>query len=88
MQTGRTTLQIGDSLSTQKATLIVVHTDGSIVDATGLKATAGPMTPGVCQPEKPFMRKTCNFALNCLNYSNKLNYCNLVTEINDSFKKI
>lgn len=47
MQTGRTTLQIGDSLSTQKATLIVVHTDGSIVDATGLKAAAAPMTPGV-----------------------------------------
>lgn len=46
MQTGRTTLQIGDSLSTQKATLIVVHTDGSIVDATGLKGTATPMTPG------------------------------------------
>uniref|UniRef100_A0A672NSF9 Deformed epidermal autoregulatory factor 1 homolog n=1 Tax=Sinocyclocheilus grahami TaxID=75366 RepID=A0A672NSF9_SINGR len=46
--TGRTTLQIGDSLSTQKATLIVVHTDGSIVDATALKGTAtpGPQTPG------------------------------------------
>ncbi|XP_016324456.1 deformed epidermal autoregulatory factor 1 homolog isoform X1 [Sinocyclocheilus anshuiensis] len=45
--TGRTTLQIGDSLSTQKATLIVVHTDGSIVDATALKGTAtpGPQTP-------------------------------------------
>ncbi|XP_016100991.1 deformed epidermal autoregulatory factor 1 homolog [Sinocyclocheilus grahami] len=43
--TGRTTLQIGDGLSTQKATLIVVHTDGSIVDATGLKGTATPMTP-------------------------------------------
>lgn len=48
MQTGRTTLQIGDSLSSQKATLIVVHTDGSIVDATGLKGTTTPMTPGVC----------------------------------------
>lgn len=47
-QTGRTTLQIGDSLSSQKATLIVVHTDGSIVDATGLKGTTTPMTPGVC----------------------------------------
>uniref|UniRef100_A0A672SCI4 Deformed epidermal autoregulatory factor 1 homolog n=1 Tax=Sinocyclocheilus grahami TaxID=75366 RepID=A0A672SCI4_SINGR len=45
-KTGRTTLQIGDGLSTQKATLIVVHTDGSIVDATGLKGTATPMTPG------------------------------------------
>ncbi|KAK2866875.1 hypothetical protein Q8A67_024992 [Cirrhinus molitorella] len=43
--TGRTTLQIGDSLSTQKATLIVVHTDGSIVDATGLKGPQTPSTP-------------------------------------------
>ncbi|XP_051548793.1 deformed epidermal autoregulatory factor 1 homolog isoform X2 [Myxocyprinus asiaticus] len=48
--TGRTTLQIADSLSSQKATLIVVHTDGSIVDATGLKSTATPMTPG---PQTP-----------------------------------
>ncbi|XP_062245876.1 deformed epidermal autoregulatory factor 1 homolog isoform X1 [Platichthys flesus] len=45
---GRTTLQLGEGLSTQKATLIVVHTDGSIVEASGLKsATAiapGPQT--------------------------------------------
>ncbi|XP_040893698.1 deformed epidermal autoregulatory factor 1 homolog isoform X2 [Toxotes jaculatrix] len=45
---GRTTLQLGEGLSTQKATLIVVHTDGSIVEAAGLKsATAiapGPQT--------------------------------------------
>ncbi|XP_067292933.1 deformed epidermal autoregulatory factor 1 homolog isoform X1 [Pseudorasbora parva] len=53
MLTGRTTLQIGDSLSTQKATLIVVHTDGSIVDATGLKGTATPMTPGPQTPSTP-----------------------------------
>ncbi|XP_062859567.1 deformed epidermal autoregulatory factor 1 homolog isoform X2 [Trichomycterus rosablanca] len=51
--TGRTTLQIGDSLSTQKATLIVVHADGSIVDATGLKATTAPMTPGPPTPSTP-----------------------------------
>ncbi|XP_050955087.1 deformed epidermal autoregulatory factor 1 homolog isoform X4 [Labeo rohita] len=51
--TGRTTLQIGDSLSTQKATLIVVHTDGSIVDATGLKGNATPMTPGPQTPSTP-----------------------------------
>ncbi|XP_016392037.1 deformed epidermal autoregulatory factor 1 homolog [Sinocyclocheilus rhinocerous] len=51
--TGRTTLQIGDSLSTQKATLIVVHTDGSIVDATALKGTATPMTPGTQTPSTP-----------------------------------
>ncbi|KAK1789678.1 hypothetical protein P4O66_015579, partial [Electrophorus voltai] len=50
---GRTTLQIRDSLSTQKATLIVVHTDGSIVDATGLKAAAAPMTPGSQTPSTP-----------------------------------
>ncbi|XP_059392377.1 deformed epidermal autoregulatory factor 1 homolog [Carassius carassius] len=55
MLTGRTTLQIGDSLSTQKATLIVVHTDGSIVDATGLKGTATPMTPGPQTPSTPLM---------------------------------
>ncbi|XP_075945777.1 deformed epidermal autoregulatory factor 1 homolog isoform X2 [Anarhichas minor] len=46
---GRATLQLGDGLSTQKATLIVVHTDGSIVEATGLKSaasmTSGPQTP-------------------------------------------
>ncbi|XP_051545912.1 deformed epidermal autoregulatory factor 1 homolog [Myxocyprinus asiaticus] len=53
MLTGRTTLQIADSLSTQKATLIVVHTDGSIVDATGLKSTATPMTPGPQTPSTP-----------------------------------
>ncbi|XP_071314962.1 deformed epidermal autoregulatory factor 1 homolog isoform X2 [Trachinotus anak] len=45
---GRTTLQLGEGLSTQKATLIVVHTDGSIVEATGLKSataiTQGPQT--------------------------------------------
>uniref|UniRef100_A0A3P9N1C4 DEAF1 transcription factor n=1 Tax=Poecilia reticulata TaxID=8081 RepID=A0A3P9N1C4_POERE len=46
---GRTTLQLSEGLSTQKATLIVVHTDGSIVEATGLKSaatiTSGPQTP-------------------------------------------
>lgn len=39
-QSGRTTLQLGEGLSTQKATLIVVHTDGSIVEAAGLKSAA------------------------------------------------
>ncbi|KAM9377508.1 deformed epidermal autoregulatory factor 1 homolog isoform 2-T2 [Pholidichthys leucotaenia] len=46
---GRTTLQLGEGLSTQKATLIVVHTDGSIVEAAGLKSaatiTSVPQTP-------------------------------------------
>ncbi|EPY83873.1 deformed epidermal autoregulatory factor 1-like protein [Camelus ferus] len=42
---GRTALQIGDSLNTEKATLIVVHTDGSIVETAGLKAPAAPLTP-------------------------------------------
>lgn len=51
--TGRATLQIGNTLSTQKATLIVVHTDGSIVDATSLKATGTPMTPGPQTPNTP-----------------------------------
>ncbi|XP_041650501.1 deformed epidermal autoregulatory factor 1 homolog isoform X2 [Cheilinus undulatus] len=49
MLSGRTTLQLGEGLSTQKATLIVVHTDGSIVEATGLKSAASisssPQTP-------------------------------------------
>ncbi|XP_035520537.1 deformed epidermal autoregulatory factor 1 homolog isoform X1 [Morone saxatilis] len=48
MLSGRTTLQLSEGLSTQKATLIVVHTDGSIVEA-GLKSAAaiasGPQTP-------------------------------------------
>ncbi|KAK1159833.1 hypothetical protein AOXY_G21259 [Acipenser oxyrinchus oxyrinchus] len=51
--TGRTTLQIGDSLNTQKATLIVVHTDGSIVDTTGLKGPATPITPGPQRSSTP-----------------------------------
>ncbi|MGH0147686.1 UNVERIFIED_CONTAM: hypothetical protein FKN15_011437 [Acipenser sinensis] len=51
--TGRTTLQIGDSLNTQKATLIVVHTDGSIVETTGLKGPATPITPGPQRSSTP-----------------------------------
>ncbi|XP_020384337.1 deformed epidermal autoregulatory factor 1 homolog [Rhincodon typus] len=43
---GRTTLQIGEGLPTDKATLIVVHTDGSIVETTGLKTPNAPITPG------------------------------------------
>ncbi|XP_029008923.1 deformed epidermal autoregulatory factor 1 homolog isoform X2 [Betta splendens] len=45
---GRTTLQLGEGLSSQKTTLIVVHTDGSIVGAGLKSATAigsGPHTP-------------------------------------------
>ncbi|KAG7523002.1 deformed epidermal autoregulatory factor 1-like isoform X2 [Solea senegalensis] len=42
---GRTTLQLGEGLNTQKATLIVVHTDGSIVEAAGLKS-ATAISPG------------------------------------------
>ncbi|XP_070827763.1 deformed epidermal autoregulatory factor 1 homolog isoform X2 [Chaetodon trifascialis] len=48
MLSGRTTLQLGEGLSTQKATLIVVHTDGSIVEAAGLKSAtiaSGSQTP-------------------------------------------
>ncbi|XP_069037732.1 deformed epidermal autoregulatory factor 1 homolog isoform X2 [Lepisosteus oculatus] len=51
--TGRTTLQIGDPLNTQKATLIVVHTDGSIVDTSGLKGPATPISPGPQTPSTP-----------------------------------
>lgn len=49
---GRTTLQLGEGLSTQKATLIVVHTDASIVEAAGLKSTAS-ITPGPQTPPTP-----------------------------------
>uniref|UniRef100_A0A667ZX85 DEAF1 transcription factor n=1 Tax=Myripristis murdjan TaxID=586833 RepID=A0A667ZX85_9TELE len=52
--TGRTTLQLGEGLSTQKATLIVVHTDGSIVEAASLKsAAAAAIAPGVQTPPTP-----------------------------------
>ncbi|XP_024902103.1 deformed epidermal autoregulatory factor 1 homolog isoform X11 [Pteropus alecto] len=50
---GRTALQIGDSLNTEKATLIVVHTDGSIVETAGLKGPAAPLTPGPQSPAPP-----------------------------------
>ncbi|XP_065448008.1 deformed epidermal autoregulatory factor 1 homolog isoform X5 [Chrysemys picta bellii] len=50
---GRTALQIGDSLNTEKATLIVVHTDGSIVETTGLKGPSAPLTPGSQSPPTP-----------------------------------
>ncbi|XP_054246537.1 deformed epidermal autoregulatory factor 1 homolog [Indicator indicator] len=50
---GRTALQIGDSLNTEKATLIVVHTDGSIVETTGLKGPSAPLTPGPQSPPAP-----------------------------------
>nr|XP_020639832.1 deformed epidermal autoregulatory factor 1 homolog isoform X3 [Pogona vitticeps] len=43
---GRTALQIGDGLNAEKATLIVVHTDGSIVETAGLKGASAPLTPG------------------------------------------
>uniref|UniRef100_A0A8C4RG69 DEAF1 transcription factor n=1 Tax=Erpetoichthys calabaricus TaxID=27687 RepID=A0A8C4RG69_ERPCA len=50
---GRTTLQLGDPLNAQKATLIVVHTDGSIVDTSSLKGPATPITPGPQTPSTP-----------------------------------
>ncbi|XP_005859318.1 PREDICTED: deformed epidermal autoregulatory factor 1 homolog [Myotis brandtii] len=53
MSSGRTALQIGDSLNAEKATLIVVHTDGSIVETTGLKGPAAPLTPGPQSPPTP-----------------------------------
>ncbi|XP_054632496.1 deformed epidermal autoregulatory factor 1 homolog isoform X1 [Dunckerocampus dactyliophorus] len=46
---GRTTLQLGEGLNSQKATLIVVHTDSGIVEEASLKSTStistGPPTP-------------------------------------------
>ncbi|XP_020492157.1 deformed epidermal autoregulatory factor 1 homolog [Labrus bergylta] len=52
MLSGRTTLQLGEGLSSQKATLIVVHTDGSIVEAAGLKSAAS-MASGQQTPPTP-----------------------------------
>uniref|UniRef100_A0A8C5MZ20 Deformed epidermal autoregulatory factor 1 homolog n=1 Tax=Leptobrachium leishanense TaxID=445787 RepID=A0A8C5MZ20_9ANUR len=49
----RASLQIGDGLSTEKATLIVVHTDGSIVETQDLKVPTTPMTPGSERPSTP-----------------------------------
>ncbi|KAM3608986.1 uncharacterized protein V6R79_008054 [Siganus canaliculatus] len=53
MLSGRTTLQLSEGLSTQKATLIVVHTDGSIVEATGLKSAAAAIATGPQTPPTP-----------------------------------
>lgn len=50
---GRTALQIGDGLNAEKATLIVVHADGSIVETTGLKGAAAPLAPGPQSPPAP-----------------------------------
>ncbi|XP_071765883.2 deformed epidermal autoregulatory factor 1 homolog [Centroberyx gerrardi] len=51
--TGRTALQLSEGLNTQKATLIVVHTDGSIVEATGLKSAAAAIASGPQTPSTP-----------------------------------
>ncbi|KAM4723106.1 LOW QUALITY PROTEIN: deformed epidermal autoregulatory factor 1 homolog [Rhinophrynus dorsalis] len=51
--TERAALQIGESLNTEKATLIVVHTDGSIVETQDLKVPSAPMTPGSDGPSTP-----------------------------------
>lgn len=49
-QSGRTTVQLSEGLGAQKTTFIVVHADGSIVEAAGLKpATA--IASGVCVRE-------------------------------------
>ncbi|XP_075422929.1 deformed epidermal autoregulatory factor 1 homolog isoform X2 [Ascaphus truei] len=49
----RASLQMEDSLGTEKATLIVVHTDGSIMEAQDLKVPTGPMTPGSDESSTP-----------------------------------
>ncbi|XP_053741828.1 deformed epidermal autoregulatory factor 1 homolog isoform X1 [Synchiropus splendidus] len=51
MLSGRTTLQLSEGLGTQKATLIVVHADASIVEAAGLKTTS--LTTGRQTPPTP-----------------------------------
>ncbi|XP_075883291.1 deformed epidermal autoregulatory factor 1 homolog [Nelusetta ayraudi] len=49
MLSGRTTVQLSEGLGAQKTTFIVVHADGSIVEAAGLKSTTAivsdPQTP-------------------------------------------
>ncbi|XP_037538432.1 deformed epidermal autoregulatory factor 1 homolog [Nematolebias whitei] len=71
---GRTTLQLDEGLSTQKATLIVVHTDGSIVEAAGLKSattiTSGPPTPST--PLTPPQDKESGSAWDPSVYNNEL----------------
>ncbi|XP_053175063.1 deformed epidermal autoregulatory factor 1 homolog [Scomber japonicus] len=58
---GRTTLQLGEGLSTQKATLIVVHTDASIVEAAGLKsATPGRPVPPPAPLTPPQDKDSCS----------------------------
>lgn len=51
--TERAALQIGDGLSSEKTTLIVVHTDGSIVETRGIKVPAGSLTPDPQSPTTP-----------------------------------
>ncbi|XP_069079193.1 deformed epidermal autoregulatory factor 1 homolog isoform X2 [Pleurodeles waltl] len=53
MQSERTALQIGDGLSTEKTTLIVVHTDGSIVETRGIKVPSASLTPEPQSPTTP-----------------------------------
>ncbi|XP_063800854.1 deformed epidermal autoregulatory factor 1 homolog [Pseudophryne corroboree] len=58
----RASLQIGDSLSTEKATLIVVHTDGSIVETQNIKVPTASVTPGSdgsSTPQSPGADKDC-----------------------------
>ncbi|KAF7666899.1 hypothetical protein LDENG_00088460 [Lucifuga dentata] len=72
---GRTTLQLGEGLSTQKATLIVVHTDGSIVEAAGLKA-ATTIAPGPQTPPTPLTppqdKESCKYNWDPSVYNNEL----------------
>ncbi|XP_069480142.1 deformed epidermal autoregulatory factor 1 homolog isoform X2 [Ambystoma mexicanum] len=49
----RTALQLGDTLSSEKTTLIVVHTDGSIVETRGIKVPAASLTPDPQSPTTP-----------------------------------
>lgn len=65
---GRTALQIGDSLNTEKATLIVVHTDGSIVETAGLKGPTAPLTPGAAPSCSSFPSSTSSTSPVCTAY--------------------
>ncbi|CAB1323470.1 unnamed protein product [Coregonus sp. 'balchen'] len=67
----------GNGVNPQKATLIVVHTDGSIVDTTGLKNAAAAMTSG--DPRLPPLHGPDELPVCCMNTSGMLYKIRLVS---------
>uniref|UniRef100_UPI00358EB469 deformed epidermal autoregulatory factor 1 homolog isoform X2 n=1 Tax=Myxine glutinosa TaxID=7769 RepID=UPI00358EB469 len=54
MLAGRTALQLGDTLPTQKATLIVVHTDGTLMETAGLKPPIQTLTCSITKESSKY----------------------------------